>query len=112
MAEMVRVRAGTAADAPKVLALFDRAVEWLVALGLDGQWGSRPWSAQSALVARVEGLCAGGGMRVAEVEGVPAGAVWLGEAPDFVPPAGEPEIFLDAFVVDRRHAGLGIGRVL
>lgn len=110
--EKVLVRAGTPADAPKVVALFDRAVEWLVSLGLDGQWGSRPWSARPDAAARIRRLCASGGMRVADIGGVVVGAVCSGDAPEFVPPASEPEIYLDAFVVDRRHAGQGIGRIL
>ncbi|WP_248964504.1 GNAT family N-acetyltransferase [Sphaerisporangium perillae] len=95
-----------------VLALFDRAVEWLVALGLDGQWGSIPWSAQPKSVAGITRLSGSGGMRVAEIDGVPVGAMWLGDAPDFVPAVCEPEIFIDAFVVDRRYAGHHIGQVL
>ncbi|MGR6918965.1 GNAT family N-acetyltransferase [[Actinomadura] parvosata] len=36
----------------------------------------------------------------------------MGPAHDYVPPAADPELYVQALVTDRRHAGLGIGRAL
>ena len=38
------LRRGGPDDAAGVIALFDEAVEWLVARGKTGQWGSEPLS--------------------------------------------------------------------
>jgi hypothetical protein len=44
------MRPGEPRDAATVLALWDKAVRWLVARGQVGQWGSEPVSAGSELV--------------------------------------------------------------
>jgi hypothetical protein len=49
--EPLRIRPGGADDIPAVIGLFDRAVEWLVARGRTGQWGTKPWSAHPKAVA-------------------------------------------------------------
>jgi GNAT superfamily N-acetyltransferase len=106
------VRTGGSADTAAVLALFDRAVEWLVARGRIGQWGSEPFSTDRRRVEEAGGWAASGGLRIAEVDGCVAGAVVLGAAPPYVPPAREPELYLQAFVTDRALSGRGIGRAL
>jgi GNAT superfamily N-acetyltransferase len=108
----VRIRTGTPHEVPALLALYDQAVEWLVASGRPGQWGTRPWSQEPTLVRRVQRFADSGEMRVAEVGDALVGAMRLGAAPRYVPPAREPELFLDAFVIDRRCTGQGIGRAL
>lgn len=108
----IRIRVAGVADVPEVLGLFDRAVEWLAASGRAGQWGTDPWSAQPRRVEQIRKFATGGGLRVAEIAGSVAGALKLGAAPWYVPPPQEPELYLEAFVVDRRHAGFGVGRAL
>jgi hypothetical protein len=49
------IRRGAPADAAAVIGLFDEAVEWLVARGQTGQWGTEPLSRNAGMVARVEG---------------------------------------------------------
>jgi hypothetical protein len=54
----MRIEQGGAADAQRLLGLFDDAVAWLVARGQTGQWGTEPFSARPAQVARVRGWAA------------------------------------------------------
>jgi GNAT superfamily N-acetyltransferase len=106
----VRIRQGGAADAGIVLALFDEAVEWLVARGQTGQWGSEPFSSQEKHVAVAAEWAAGGGLRVAEDEdGEAVGAIVLGARPAWVSPAPAAELYVQALVTSRRHAGQDIG---
>jgi GNAT superfamily N-acetyltransferase len=108
----VTVRIGCAADAPAVLGFFDRAIAWLVERGRTGQWGSAPFSSEPRQVERVHGWAGSGGLRIAEIDGTPVGAMVLGTAPPYVHPAREPELYLLVFITDRRYAGRGVGRVL
>jgi GNAT superfamily N-acetyltransferase len=108
----VRIRVGGPRDAITVLAMLDGAVQWLVARGRQGQWGAEPFSAKPDRVALVQQWAAGGGLRIAETEDAPAGAMVLGPAPSYVPAASEPEVYVQLLVTARSHAGRGIGRVL
>jgi ribosomal protein S18 acetylase RimI-like enzyme len=107
------VRAGTAADAPVLVALFDEAVAWLAARGQTGQWGTGPFSADPARVDQLTRMAAGGGLRIAETAaGEPAGALVLGERYPWVEPAPVPELYVTALVTSRRHAGEDVGGAL
>ena len=106
------IREGGPADAAAVLALFDEAVEWLVERGQTGQWGAEPFSAIEARVAAAAGWGASGGLRIAERDGAPVGALVLGSHPEWVTPAGEPERYIEALVTSRAHAGQDIGGAL
>ena len=80
----MRIRQGGPADAGAVLALFDEAVEWLVARGREAQWGSDPLSRNEKMVARVERWAAGGGLWMAEEERAVVGQIFerrLGHQP-------------------------------
>ena len=99
-------------DAASVLALFDEAVEWLVARGQTGQWGSEPFSAIEARIAAATEWAAGGGLRIAEHDGTVVGALVLGSHPEWVAPASEPERYIQALVSSRAHAGQDIGGAL
>jgi GNAT superfamily N-acetyltransferase len=87
-------------------------VRWLVAHGRQGQWGVEPFSAKPERVALVQQWAAGGGLRIAEADGAPAGALVLGPAPLYVPAVSEPEVYVQLLVTARSYAGRGIGRVL
>lgn len=114
MSAVARIRRGGPDDAPVLLALFDEAVEWLVARGQPGQWGTEPWSLRPRAVKRVGEWAAGGGLRLAEAaDGTVLGAlVLVAEKPPHVEPIDEPERYVDALVTSRRHAGRGVGAAL
>ncbi|WP_271215389.1 GNAT family N-acetyltransferase [Streptosporangium carneum] len=106
------IRKGSSDDVSVVLGMFDSAVAWLAARGRTGQWGSRPFSADPARVERVTEWAASGGMWIAEVDGEPAGCAVLGAAVDYVPPAREPELYVQGLVIDQRFRGHGVGSAL
>jgi ribosomal protein S18 acetylase RimI-like enzyme len=109
----VNIRAGGAADAAVLVALFDEAVAWLVARGQTGQWGTEPFSASERRVAEVTALAAGGGLRIAEdAAGEPLGALGLGDRHPWIEPAPVPELYVTALVTSRRHAGQDVGGAL
>jgi GNAT superfamily N-acetyltransferase len=108
-----RIRLAHPQDLPGVLALMDGIMDWLVAQGRTGQWGSRHWSETPALVERVEGRIARGELRVAEIDGELAGVVSVSEqAADYVSPAPEPELFINLLATERRFKGSGVGAAL
>jgi GNAT superfamily N-acetyltransferase len=106
---MLEIREGDAGDAAAVLALFDEAVAWLVARGQTGQWGSRPFSAIDRRVAQAAEWAAGGGLRIASVDGAVAGALVLGARPPWVTPVADAERYVEALVSSRRLAGRDVG---
>ncbi|MFF4415855.1 GNAT family N-acetyltransferase [Streptosporangium sp. NPDC001559] len=106
------IRDGLPEDVPAVLAMFDSAVAWLTARGRTGQWGDRPFSEDPARVEKITSWALSGGMRVAEVDGEPAGCLVLGNAVEYVEPAPEPELYVQGLVVDRRFGGHGVGAAL
>jgi hypothetical protein len=96
---------GHVADTPLLLDLFDAAVAWMVERGQPGQWGERPWSSRPDTLAFVDKLAGSGGLRIAELEGEPVGALAVGERPSHVPPIDLPELYVDLLLTSRRHAG-------
>jgi GNAT superfamily N-acetyltransferase len=74
--------------------------------------GCRAVLGQPDRVALVQQWGAGGGLRIAEADGAPAGAMVLGAAPSYVPAVSEPELYVQLLVTARSHAGRDIGRVL
>ncbi|WP_190220082.1 GNAT family N-acetyltransferase [Streptomyces griseosporeus] len=109
----ITIRAGGPADIPAVLGLFDGAMEWLVAQGRTGQWGTEPWSTSQGTVDIVTHYLTKGQPFVAEAGGVPVGTLTLTEGPGpYLPPAGEPERYVHLLVTDRRLKGRGIGGAL
>ena len=100
---------GGPADAAAVLTLLDEAVEWLVARGQTGQWGSTPFSEIDSRVAAAAEWAASGGLRLAcEGEEV-VGALVIGARPEWVSPAPVAERYITALVTSRAHAGKDIG---
>jgi GNAT superfamily N-acetyltransferase len=108
----MKIRPGGPEDAATVLALFDEAIAWLVARGQTGQWGSTPFSEIDARVAAAAEWAAGGGLRIAEADGQPVGALVLGARPAHVSPAPAPERYITALVSSRAHVGKDIGAAL
>ena len=108
----MRIRRGGPADAAAVIGLFDEAVEWLVARGQTGQWGTEPLSRNAGMVARVERWAAGEGLWMAEVDGTVAGALVVGERPEHVHAVEEPELYVELLLSSRALAGRGIGAAL
>ncbi|MGW4112962.1 GNAT family N-acetyltransferase [Actinosynnema sp. NPDC004786] len=109
----VDIRRGDLADLPAVMAMLDGAVAWLTESGRTGQWGSEPFSDQPGRVEGIAGKIREGTAWIAEVDGVPAGAMTLApKPPKYVSPAGEPEVYVTLLVTSRSHAGLGVGSAL
>ncbi|MFI6291096.1 GNAT family N-acetyltransferase [Nonomuraea sp. NPDC050790] len=108
----MKIRTGGPQDVRAVLGMFDGAVAWLVAQGRTGQWGGEPFSDDPKRHAQVREWAEGGGMRIAESGGEPAGCLVLGPPHPYVDPAPEPELYVQALVIDQRFSGHGVGRAL
>jgi len=108
----MRIEQGGAAGAARLLALFDDAVEWLVARGQTGQWGSEPFSANPARAARAVGWASGGGLWFAVDGTADAGAIVLGDAHDYVPPPTRQELYVQVLLTAAAWRGRGVGRRL
>lgn len=107
------IRPGGPADADYLLVMLDEAVAWLADRGLGGQCGTGPPATRPAMVRRARAMAASGDLWIARLDGVVAGALVLaGQAPDYVPPAAEPELYIDLVVAARRYAGRGVGTAL
>ncbi|MEW2375132.1 GNAT family N-acetyltransferase [Micromonospora sp. NPDC047812] len=105
----VGLRPGGLTDAPAVLRLLDDATAWLVARGRTGQWGTEPASTDPRRIQQAEEWATGGGLWLATLDERPVGALVVGAATAYVPPATEPELYVNLLVTDRAHAGSGIG---
>lgn len=109
----MEIRAGSVEDTDAVLAMLDEAIDWLVSQGRTGQWGTEHWSTNPSLVERIRALIGEGDLWIAEIDGQPAGAILLNEAPmPYVEPADEPELYVRLLVTSRKHKGQGIGGAL
>lgn len=105
----IAIRPGGPDDAAAVLGMLDSAIEWMVARGATGQWGSAPASTNPRFVDRVAGFCANGELHLAEVDGVPAGALAVGDPLEYAPAATEPELYVRLLITHRDFAGRGVG---
>ena len=108
----MQIRQGSAADTARLLALFDDAVEWLVARGQTGQWGTEPFSARPAQAERAAGWASGGGLWFATDGEADAGAIVLGDAHDYVPPPERPELYVQVLLTAAAWRGRGVGTAL
>ncbi|CAH0026716.1 unnamed protein product [Clonostachys rhizophaga] len=132
----VVLRPGTVDDVPAVARLMDLAVEWLVRLGITGQWGTQQPSEIPDRIKQFTSFAESGGLWVAvdsqfsgaensnaakDVSGVNGsscrpggvvGAIAVGDATPYVKPAEEPELYIKGFLTDRSWAGRGIGAML
>lgn len=92
--------------------MLDRATEWLVARGRTDQWGTEAHSTNPHRVAQIEGFVSDEGLWVAELDGRVVGALAVGDAMPYVPPATEPELYIRLLVTERASQGTGIGTEL
>ncbi|MGC4862695.1 MFS transporter [Micromonospora sp. DT68] len=107
--QTIAIRPGGPEDTGAVLRLLDGATAWLVARGRTGQWGTAPASTDPRRIAQADDWASGGGLYLAMLGDSPVGALVVGAASDYVPPATEPELYVRLLVTDREHAGLGFG---
>jgi GNAT superfamily N-acetyltransferase len=108
----ITIRRADVDDVPAALGLMESAARWLIARGRPGQWGTEPQATNPRRITAFTGWAADGDLWVAELDGGAVGALAVGVAPDHVPPAAEPELYVNLLVTDRAHAGRGIGRAL
>lgn len=110
------IRDGGPDDIPAILGMLDSGVEWLVAQGRTGQWGTKPLSQSPRTVESVARYMDEGDVFMAEVDGVPAATLTLTDSPgpylDRLAPAGEPERYIHWLASDRRFKGHGVGSAL
>ena len=105
----LHIRPGGPADVPAVLELLDGATRWLVGQGRTGQWGTEPHSTDPRRIAQAEGWASSGGLYLAVLGDQPVGALAVGTATPYVPPAVEPELYVNLLVTDRSRKGQRIG---
>ncbi len=103
------LRVAALEDTAPILELFDDAVAWMNSVGNTQQWGTTPYSGDPKRVAAVALWAGSGAAVVATRDGVPVGAMAVGEATPYAPPASEPELYVVALVARHRS---GAGRVL
>ncbi|MER5752988.1 GNAT family N-acetyltransferase [Streptomyces sp. NPDC002088] len=112
----ISIRDGRPDDIPAILGMLDSCVEWLVAQGRTGQWGTKPLSEHQKTVESVARYMDEGDTYIAEVGGVPAATLTLTDAPGaylaHLPPPGEPERYIHWLASDRRFKGQGVGSAL
>ncbi|TVT57412.1 GNAT family N-acetyltransferase [Amycolatopsis rhizosphaerae] len=108
----MEIRPGGESDYTTVLSWFDEAVEWLVARGSEGQWGTEPWTGNPEREKRVREFVGGGGLYIGEADGIPVGALVLGERLPYTPPVDEPELYVVLLLTSRRRKGHGVGSAL
>jgi GNAT superfamily N-acetyltransferase len=109
----IQIRQGGSDDLGALLQMFDDAVAWLSARGSEAQWGSVPWSTLSSRVEQVRLMAANPGIRVAEIDGEPAGVLVVDEETfKHVPPVDERELYVRVLITSRKFAGRGVGAKL
>ncbi|GLW55281.1 GNAT family N-acetyltransferase [Kitasatospora phosalacinea] len=125
----MHIRTGGPGSDAVLLNLLDGAVAWLTARGRTDQWGTEPWSRRPGAAERAARVTAENLVLIAEAEpepgaepgadpgpgpdGAPLGICVLADrAPEHLPPAGEPELFVRWLVTDPAHRGAGIGAAL
>jgi predicted N-acetyltransferase YhbS len=105
----LQIRQGTADDEPAVLALFDEAVQWLVARGLTGQWGEQSFSTRPPMRTLVQRTMGDNDVRIAEHEDVVVGVLAVGASPPYVPGNPVPELYVALLMSARHLHGNAIG---
>ena len=105
----MKLRRATPDDHAALMALFDEAVEWMVARGQEGQWGSEPWSARPSAVERARGMISSDGAWAIEHDGSVIAVLVIGDHPPHVDPVDAPELYVELLITSRRFAGRDLG---
>ena len=92
-----------------MLALFDQAIDWLVARGLSGQWGEQPFSTRPEMRDVVRRTLNENEVRVAEHARRTVGVVAFGTCPEYVPGNPIPELYVSLLISSRDLHGNAIG---
>jgi ribosomal protein S18 acetylase RimI-like enzyme len=119
-AEAVEFRLATRDDIPQLAMLKDNATKWLAAHGRTDQWGDGTVSSleNPHTLSRIDLMLASGGCWLAldatrsGDDEVVIGALSVGPAWDYVPPAAEPELYVQFLITDRSWKGHGLGKIL
>jgi len=106
----IQIRQGGPGDHDTLLQMFDDAVAWLSTRGSAAQWGTVPWSKLSSRIHQVRLMVENPGIRVAEIDGEPAGVLVVDEETfGHVPQVDERELYLRLLITSRKFAGRGVG---
>jgi GNAT superfamily N-acetyltransferase len=108
----IAIRPGSEADKSLLIELMDEAVAWMVDRGQTGQWGDKPVAERVDGERWISGLASDSGLRIVELDHVPAGALIVGDAPEYVPEVAERDMFINMLVTCRRLAGNDLGSAL
>lgn len=108
------IERATTADLDAILSLFDDAVLWLVAQGITGQWGTRPFSESASMRNRLEGWASSNTLYVARIAEKTVACLALANTiPSYalaaLPSFPDPAFYLEAFTTSRALAGTGLG---
>jgi GNAT superfamily N-acetyltransferase len=111
----IEIRQATEADLDAIIGLFDESVRWLAERGLEGQWGTTPFSEMPEMRERFREWIDTGEMYVALQEGEMVGTIALSEkAPEYTSPLldklPDDALYLEALTTARSRAGSGVGR--
>ena len=105
----VTIRSGGPGTRPPCCGCSTAPSRGLPNSGRTGQWGVDPASTDPRRIDQADAYAAGDGLWFAEIDGTAVGALVVGAATEYVPPATEPELYVNLLVTDRAYAGLGIG---
>lgn len=110
----MHVRRGVPEDFDAVMALGDEAVVWMNARGNTTQWGTQPWTGNDRRGQVIHDRLLGDGTRIMETdEGEVVGVLMATDQhQEYVPEAGEPELYINLLLTSRRYGGRGIGAAL
>ena len=112
MPSNIVIRPGGETDSPLLVELLDEAVAWMVARGQTGQWGDKPVADRVNGYEWVRGLASDSGLRIAELDHIPVGALIVGNAPEYAPAIDRSELYINMLVTSRGHAGKQLGSAL
>jgi GNAT superfamily N-acetyltransferase len=106
------IRPGSETDGQLLVEFLDEAVAWMVARGETGQWGDKPVADRPNGAEWVHGFASDSGLRIAELDHIPAGALVVGNAPEYAPAIERSELYVKMLITSRRHAGKQLGSAL
>jgi len=112
MHSKIVIRPGRETDCPLLVELLDEAVAWMVARGQTGQWGNKAVADRVDGAEWVRGLASDSGLRIAELDHTPVGALIVGNAPEYAPATDRSELYVNMLITSRRHAGKQLGSAL